>query len=85
MNVVVGNSARWGYGSPSAPAPVHLVVEVGGRKILACTGGAVQEPRDVAFDQVLSELDCGPCRKFWTRVMKVERYVAEEQPSTPNR
>ena len=71
MNVDVGQSAR--YGRFSQDPPTHLIVEVGGRKVLACTGGAVNEPRALDFDQALAELDCAPCRKFWKSAMKVNR------------
>lgn len=71
MNVTVAHSERWSY--ISADPPDHLVVEVAGRRVLACTGGAHCDPRSVPFDQVLAELDCGPCRKIWNRVLKVER------------
>lgn len=71
MNVNVGQSAR--YGRFGQDAPTHLAVHVAGRKVLACTGGAVSEPREVAFDQVLAEFDCAPCRKFWKSTMKVNR------------
>lgn len=70
MNVTAGHSKRWGYGPD---APVHLVVQVAGRRVLACTGGAVDRPRDVPFDQVRGDLSCAPCRKVWTGVLKVDR------------
>lgn len=83
MDVTVGRSARWGFGSGGQAAPVHLAVGVGGRTVLACTGGAVASPRELPFDQVLAELDCGPCRKFWNRAMKVDRDDPEGRTGEP--
>lgn len=61
MNVMVGNSDRWGrFGD----APVHVVVEVANRQVLACTGGAAARVRPVSFDAVFEELGCAPCRAF---------------------
>ncbi len=69
MDATVGVTSR----AEMAPRHVHLAVQVGGRTVLACNGGAVGDPRSVPFDTVLAELDCGPCRKFWNRAMKVDR------------
>ena len=63
MDVRLGHSDRYG-------GPVHLIVDVGGRKVLACTGGASKNLSAVPFEQVRENLDCGPCRRFWARVIK---------------
>lgn len=88
MNVTVVLSARWGFGSAGQVPPAHLAVEVGGRTVPACTGGAVDRARQLPFDQVLAELHCGPCRKFWNRVVEVARDAdacspGRERPSSP--
>jgi len=67
MNVTVGTSERWGRGSD---APIHLVVDVANRQVLACTGGASAQMRPVPFDAVYEELVCGPCRAFWKRAAR---------------
>ncbi len=69
MDVTVGITNR----AEMPPRRIHLAVHVGGRTVLACSGGAVADQRSVPFDTVLAELDCGPCRKFWNRAMKVDR------------
>ena len=83
MDVVVGNSARWGRASYGQPPPIHLVVAVASRAVPACTGGAVRDPRDVPFDRVLEELNCGPCRKFWNHALKVDRSPVEGASAEP--
>jgi hypothetical protein len=67
MDVTVGTSDRWGRGESP---PLHLIVEVANRQVLACTGGAGGRLRPVPFDAVNEELGCGPCRQFWRRVFK---------------
>ena len=69
MDVTVGITNR----AEVPPRRVHLAVQVGGRTVLACSGGAVGDPRSVPFDTVLAHLDCAACRKFWNRAMKVDR------------
>ena len=69
MDVTVGITNR----AEMPPRRVHLAVKVGGRTVLACSGGALGDPRSLPFDMVLGELDCAPCRKFWNRAMKVDR------------
>ena len=69
MDVTVGITNR----AEMPPRRVHLAVQVGGRNVLACSGGAVADPRPVPFDTVLAELDCSAGRKFWNRAMKVDR------------
>ena len=69
MDVSVDTSERWGRFQ--ADAPVHVVIDVANRLVLACTGGQVANIRAVPFDAVHEELGCAPCRKFWGRVMKV--------------
>jgi hypothetical protein len=63
MDVQLGHSDRYG-------GPAHLIVDVGGRQVLACSGGASKNLRAVPFEQVREGLDCGLCRKFWTRAIK---------------
>ena len=70
MNVEVGHSQRWGHGEDP---PVHLVVQVAARRVLACTGGAVDRRRSVPFDRVLEDVDCAACRKFWKHALVVDR------------
>lgn len=69
VDVSVGTSERWGRYQPEAP--VHVVVDVANRHVLACTGGQAANVRPVPFDAVRGEIGCAPCRKFWGRLMKV--------------
>ena len=68
VDVAVGTSERWGRYQPDAP--IHVVVDVANRFVLACTGGQAANRRLVPFDAVYEELGCQPCRKFWSRLMK---------------
>ena len=65
MKVLVGVSDRWVR--TRHEAPVHLLVDVANRQVLACTGGAAAALRPVPFDAVREGLVCGPCRTFWRR------------------
>ena len=51
MDVTVGITNR----AEQPPRRVHLAVQVGGRTVLACSGGAVRDPRSLQFDRVLAE------------------------------
>lgn len=66
MNVTIGTAKRW-HSSP----PTHVVVEVGNRQVLACTGCAGKDVRAAPFDAVKEELGCARCRAFWRRTVKV--------------
>ena len=57
MDVRLGHSDRYG-------SPVHLIVDVGGRKVLACAGGASKNLSAVPFEQAGEGLDCDLCRRF---------------------
>jgi len=57
MDVRLGHSDRYG-------GPVHLIVDVGGRKVLACAGGASKNLSAVPFEQAGEGLDCDLCRRF---------------------
>jgi hypothetical protein len=57
MDVQLGHSDRYG-------GPVHLIVDVGGRKVLACAGGASKNLSAVPFEQAGEGLDCDLCRRF---------------------
>ena len=69
MDVTVGISQRFGYGDRS---PVHLLVIVVGREVLACTGGPAKDRRPVPFLGVWEELGCQPCRSFWKRTTSLQ-------------
>ena len=66
MQVMVGLSDRYGKGDNP---PVHLVLNVAGRLVLSCTGGAASGVHEVAFEDVLGELGCSRCAGFWRKVM----------------
>ena len=57
MDVQLGHSDRYG-------GPMHLIVDVGGRKVLACAGGASKNLSAVPFEQAGEGLDCDLCRRL---------------------
>lgn len=62
--VTLCTSARWGR---SPDAVTHLVVDAAGWQVLACTGGAPANLREVPYHSVGGSLGCALCRKFWKR------------------
>ncbi len=69
MIVTVGLSQRFGHGEGS---PVHLLVAVAGRDVLACTGGPAKDRRPVPLAGVWEELGCQTCRSFWRRTASLQ-------------
>ena len=68
MTVLVGHSAK-----VAAPKPLHLVAELAGSRVMACSGSRAVDIREVPKDAqaVYEELGCGECRRFWKRVVNV--------------
>lgn len=69
MTVLVGHSTR-----PAAlPKALHLVAEIAGSRVMACSASPAVEVREVSVEpeQLYGELGCGECRRMWKRIVNV--------------
>lgn len=71
MTVLVGHSTR----ASAPPRALHLVTELAGQQVMACSGSPAIEIRQVPGDPqaVYDDLGCGSCRRMWKRVVNIPR------------
>lgn len=51
--------------------PTHLVMDIAGRRMIACGVSGIAAEVGVPFEDVRATLGCGRCRRIWDHAVKM--------------